>query len=84
MKNWGRKEKKKLEKEREINLNREAVDSTLATFRFNDGEKVKFLIGDVQLGQEIEAKVLKFDQEKHRVSLGLKQLWAVGKKQYLF
>lgn len=26
------------------------------------------------VGQEIEAKVLKFDQEKHRVSLGLKQL----------
>ena len=28
----------------------------------------------VQVGQEIEAKVLKFDQEKCRVSLGLKQL----------
>ena len=28
----------------------------------------------VQVGQEIEAKVLKFDQEKNRVSLGLKQL----------
>ncbi len=26
------------------------------------------------VGQEIEAKVLRFDQEKHRVSLGLKQL----------
>ena len=26
------------------------------------------------VGQEIKAKVLKFDQEKHRVSLGLKQL----------
>lgn len=28
----------------------------------------------VQVGQEIEAKVLKFDKEKSRVSLGLKQL----------
>ena len=28
----------------------------------------------VQVGQEIEAKVLKFDQEKSRVSLGVKQL----------
>ncbi|HBC69432.1 MAG: 30S ribosomal protein S1 [Duodenibacillus sp.] len=28
----------------------------------------------VQVGQEIEAKVLKFDREKDRVSLGLKQL----------
>lgn len=28
----------------------------------------------VSVGQEIEAKVLKFDQEKNRVSLGLKQL----------
>jgi small subunit ribosomal protein S1 len=28
----------------------------------------------VQVGQEIEAKVLKFDREKNRVSLGLKQL----------
>ena len=28
----------------------------------------------VSVGQEIEAKVLKFDQEKSRVSLGLKQL----------
>lgn len=28
----------------------------------------------VTVGQEIEAKVLKFDQEKNRVSLGLKQL----------
>ena len=28
----------------------------------------------VQVGQELEAKVLKFDQDKHRVSLGLKQL----------
>src|SRR5512143_95016 len=28
----------------------------------------------VQVGQEITAKVLKFDQEKNRVSLGLKQL----------
>lgn len=28
----------------------------------------------VQVGQEIEAKVLKFDKEKNRVSLGLKQL----------
>ena len=28
----------------------------------------------VQVGQELEAKVLKFDQEKNRVSLGLKQL----------
>lgn len=26
------------------------------------------------VGQEVEAKVLRFDQEKHRVSLGLKQL----------
>ena len=30
----------------------------------------------VTVGQEIEAKVLKFDQEKNRVSLGLKQLGA--------
>ena len=28
----------------------------------------------VQVGQEITAKVLKFDQEKNRVSLGVKQL----------
>jgi small subunit ribosomal protein S1 len=28
----------------------------------------------VQVGQEVEAKILKFDQEKNRVSLGLKQL----------
>src|SRR5690606_25804710 len=28
----------------------------------------------LQVGQEIEAKVLKFDQEKSRVSLGVKQL----------
>lgn len=28
----------------------------------------------VQVGQDLEAKVLKFDQEKNRVSLGLKQL----------
>ncbi len=28
----------------------------------------------LQVGQEIEAKVLKFDQEKNRVSLGVKQL----------
>ena len=28
----------------------------------------------VQVGQELEAKVLKFDKEKNRVSLGLKQL----------
>jgi len=28
----------------------------------------------VQIGQEIQVKVLKFDQEKNRVSLGLKQL----------
>ncbi len=28
----------------------------------------------VQQGQEIEAKILKFDQEKNRVSLGIKQL----------
>ena len=28
----------------------------------------------VQVGQEIEAKILKFDQEKNRVSLGIKQL----------
>lgn len=28
----------------------------------------------VQIGQELEAKVLKFDQDKNRVSLGLKQL----------
>lgn len=28
----------------------------------------------VTVGQELEAKVLKFDQEKNRVSLGLKQL----------
>ncbi len=28
----------------------------------------------VNLGQEVEVKVLKFDQEKHRVSLGLKQM----------
>ncbi|TDR30588.1 30S ribosomal protein S1 [Hydromonas duriensis] len=26
------------------------------------------------VGQEVEAKILKFDQEKHRVSLGIKQL----------
>lgn len=26
------------------------------------------------IGQEVEAKILKFDQEKHRVSLGIKQL----------
>src|SRR4029077_3719549 len=28
----------------------------------------------VQVGQELTAKVLKFDQEKNRVSLGVKQL----------
>ena len=28
----------------------------------------------VQVGQEVQAKILKFDQEKNRVSLGLKQL----------
>ena len=28
----------------------------------------------LQVGQEITAKVLKFDQEKNRVSLGIKQL----------
>ncbi len=28
----------------------------------------------VQVGQELEAKILKFDQEKNRVSLGIKQL----------
>jgi small subunit ribosomal protein S1 len=28
----------------------------------------------VQVGQEVEAKILKYDQEKNRVSLGLKQL----------
>src|SRR3546814_10819435 len=28
----------------------------------------------LQVGQEVEAKVLKFDQEKSRVSLGVKQL----------
>ena len=28
----------------------------------------------VNLGQEVEVRVLKFDQEKHRVSLGLKQM----------
>ncbi|WP_028357894.1 30S ribosomal protein S1 [Brackiella oedipodis] len=28
----------------------------------------------LQVGQEVEAKVLKFDQEKNRVSLGIKQL----------
>ena len=40
----------------------------------------------VSVGQEIEAKVLKFDQEKSRVSLGLKQLgedpWVAIAKRY--
>ena len=40
----------------------------------------------VSVGQEIEAKVLKFDQEKRRVSLGLKQLgedpWIGSARRY--
>lgn len=40
----------------------------------------------LSIGQEIEAKVLKFDAEKHRVSLGLKQLssdpWAGIEERY--
>jgi len=38
------------------------------------------------VGQQIEAKVLKVDQEKHRISLGLKQLqpdpWAAAEEKY--
>ena len=37
-------------------------------------KRVKHPSEVLTVGQEIEAKVLKFDQEKHRVSLGLKQL----------
>ena len=37
-------------------------------------KRVKHPSEVLSVGQEIEAKVLKFDQEKHRVSLGLKQL----------
>jgi len=37
-------------------------------------KRVKHPSEMLTVGQEIEAKVLKFDQEKHRVSLGLKQL----------
>ncbi len=37
-------------------------------------KRVKHPSEVLTIGQEIEAKVLKFDQEKHRVSLGLKQL----------
>lgn len=37
-------------------------------------KRVKHPSEVLAVGQEIEAKVLKFDQEKHRVSLGLKQL----------
>ncbi len=40
----------------------------------------------VQVGQELEAKVLKFDQDKNRVSLGLKQIgedpWVVIARRY--
>lgn len=40
----------------------------------------------VQIGQELEAKVLKFDSEKNRVSLGLKQMgddpWAGVARRY--
>lgn len=44
----------------------EGVTNEKGEFKFNDGEKVKFLIGDVQLGQEIEAK-------KHVTPLDLAQ-----------
>ncbi|MFN7094082.1 MAG: 30S ribosomal protein S1 [Burkholderiales bacterium] len=37
-------------------------------------KRVKHPSEVLSVGQEIEAKVLRFDQEKHRVSLGLKQL----------
>lgn len=37
-------------------------------------KRVKHPSEILTVGQEIEAKVLRFDQEKHRVSLGLKQL----------
>ena len=37
-------------------------------------KRVKHPSEVLTVGQEIEAKVLRFDQEKHRVSLGLKQL----------
>lgn len=37
-------------------------------------KRVKHPSEVLTIGQEVEAKVLKFDQEKHRVSLGLKQL----------
>ena len=40
----------------------------------------------VQVGQELDAKVLKFDAEKNRVSLGIKQLgddpWHGGSRRY--
>ena len=40
----------------------------------------------LEVGQEVEAKVLKFDQEKQRVSLGMKQLgedpWVAIAKRY--
>ncbi len=37
-------------------------------------KRVKHPSEVLTIGQEVEAKVLRFDQEKHRVSLGLKQL----------
>ena len=37
-------------------------------------KRVKHPSEVLTVGQEVEAKVLKFDQDKHRVSLGLKQL----------
>lgn len=37
-------------------------------------KRVKHPSEVLTIGQEIEARVLKFDQDKHRVSLGLKQL----------
>lgn len=37
-------------------------------------KRVKHPSEVLSIGQEIQAKVLRFDQEKHRVSLGLKQL----------
>ena len=37
-------------------------------------KRVKHPSEILTVGQEVEAKVLKFDQDKHRVSLGLKQL----------
>ena len=37
-------------------------------------KRVKHPSEVLTVGQEVEAKVLRFDQEKHRVSLGLKQL----------